>query len=443
MKMNKILRFYEKYTIVFIVLALPLGVMLASIAPGVMCFANTIINNLIDIILLMAPLAIFIVVAPHFADIIKGAAHSGFTVFVFAWFCVLRIIAAVWACIFTFFVLGLPVLGGNNSTSSMKILFYENLTVIKDLLIKSPYFWAIWIAIIAGIVSLRNRKLYSILHKGIHHLESFGSRLEYFIPFLMFLFGSYLYFLPQNLNGSLSSGTSSFISTNGFGNIGLLWFNININSKFGLLWVYLLGSILIGIGCTLWQLMEAMALKRYVPNPFSFRSFLKKYWIKVYPLAWSTSSEVISMPVSMNRMKKEYPNIDSGVRRLVIGLGSYLNVNGTTMHVILLAGIVGVLVGSPPSLVQLLLAIPVIVLIGFGIPGMPGELVIFALPIVKLLGLPAPCIPVFMALYIALQVGLPDSFRTGANVTDNGLYTIAINRVFHKKFNREGGLKDA
>ncbi|GAH52817.1 unnamed protein product, partial [marine sediment metagenome] len=33
-----------------------------------------------------------------------------------------------------------------------------------------------------------------------------------------------------------------------------------------------------------------------------------------------------------------------------------------------------------------------------------------------------------------LQVGLPDSFRTGANVTDNGIYALGLNKLYKKKF---------
>lgn len=104
------------------------------------------------------------------------------------------------------------------------------------------------------------------------------------------------------------------------------------------------------------------------------------------------------------------------------------------MHVILLAGIVSVLVGYHPSLVQLVLAVPLIALIGYGVPGIPGELVLFAVPMLKILSVPEPAIPAFMALYLALQIGLPDSFRTGANVTDNGIYALALNKLHSNRF---------
>jgi Na+/H+-dicarboxylate symporter len=217
------------------------------------------------------------------------------------------------------------------------------------------------------------------------------------------------------------------------GKLNLLGLNVNISSEFGLVWIYIIGSVLIGVGCFIWQGMQLAILKRYVKG-FSVRRFFKEYWLKVYPLAWSTSSEVVSMPLNMSLIKRSYPEVKRTVRKLIIGLGAYMNINGTTMHVILLAGIVACLVGYRPSLFQLAIGVPIIALIGYGVPGIPGELVLFAVPVVKILNLPEPIIALFMALYLALQVGLPDSFRTGANVTDNGIYAIGLNKLYKDKF---------
>ena len=140
------------------------------------------------------------------------------------------------------------------------------------------------------------------------------------------------------------------------------------------------------------------------------------------------------MPLNMSLIKRSYKEVKRTVRKLVIGLGAYMNINGTTMHVILLAGFVARLVGYEPSLIQLALGVPIIAIVGYGVPGIPGELVLFAVPVVKILNLPEPAIAIFMALYLALQVGLPDSFRTGANVTDNGIYALGLNKLFKEKF---------
>ena len=60
------------------------------------------------------------------------------------------------------------------------------------------------------------------------------------------------------------------------------------------------------------------------------------------------------------------------------------------------------------------MCIPVAFLISFGIPGIPGELILFAGPLAATLDIPPEVMPMFLALYLGLQLGLPDSFRTGA-----------------------------
>jgi len=118
----------------------------------------------------------------------------------------------------------------------------------------------------------------------------------------------------------------------------------------------------------------------------------------------------------------------------VVGLGAYLNINGTAMDVMVLTGVVSLIVGHPASLVGLLISVPVIALIGFGVPGIAGEAVLFAVPMMTVVGIPPELTAPFMAIFIAIQLGLPDSFRTGANVTDNGIYAIWLNKIYEKRF---------
>ena len=86
---------------------------------------------------------------------------------------------------------------------------------------------------------------------------------------------------------------------------------------------------------------------------------------------------------------------------------------------------------------ELLLAIPVAFLISFGIPGIPGELLLFAGPLALVLAISPAITPLFHALYLGLQLGLPDSFRTGANTTNNYVYAILLNKTYEKRFLQE------
>jgi Na+/serine symporter len=435
--LTRIFELYKKYTPVLIVLALFLGILLAKYIPAVLTTGNFLVSKLIDGIVFLAPFAIFVILAPSVAKMMKARKESGFAGFVIIWFGLTRILAGIWAAFFTVMILRLPFLPAAEAGAvNIGAVFKDNLIVLKDLLLKSVFFRAIWFAVIVGIIAYFKEKLYTKLQKAAGTIETLGDYIEPAIPVLMLLLGAYIYSLPRELAQSVDAETLSSIASANLGKLNLFGWVIDINTEFGLVWVYVLGSVLIGVGCFLWQGMQLAIAKRYLRN-FSVKSFFANYWLKVYPLAWSTSSEVISMPLNMSLIKRQYEHISKIVRRLIIGLGAYMNINGTTMHVILLAGIVAVLVGYEPSFLQLALGVPIIALVGYGVPGIPGELVLFAVPMVKILNLPEPIIPMFMALYLALQVGLPDSFRTGANVTDNGIYAITLDKLYKRKFMRE------
>ena len=149
---------------------------------------------------------------------------------------------------------------------------------------------------------------------------------------------------------------------------------------------------------------------------------------------WSTSSESLATPLNLYILSKRAPYVKPIVRRLVAGAGSVLCTNGTLISVFILIGVVGAILGIRLSLLELLLCIPVAFLISFGIPGIPGELLLFAGPLSVILAIAPEVTPLFLALYLGLQIGLPDSFRTGANSTNNFVYCILLNKTYEERF---------
>jgi len=111
-----------------------------------------------------------------------------------------------------------------------------------------------------------------------------------------------------------------------------------------------------------------------------------------------------------------------------MGLGLQLNLDGTLMCVIVMTATVSVLFGLGLSTFELLMTVPMVFLIGYGVPGIPGELILFATPIATVLGVPSAMAASFAGLYIALQFGLPDSFRSGHNSTDGAVVCFTVNR---------------
>lgn len=160
--------------------------------------------------------------------------------------------------------------------------------------------------------------------------------------------------------------------------------------------------------------------------------------MKVYPLLWATSSEALATPLQLYLAKKHAPWIPDSIRRFAIGVGSYMDINGTVINVYILGAIVLLILGLNVSVIELLFIVPIVFLISYGVPGIPGELVLFAGPMATMLNIPEPMMPVFLAVYLGIQLGLPDSFRTGNNSTDAYVQAVLVNAVYEKRYGEQG-----
>jgi len=426
--LGRVKEWYFHHTSWLVVPSLILGILGAKYSPAIMNITGGIMGKIIDGIILLAPVAIFAVLAPSVAKILKTKEEGGFAGFVLIWFSVSRIIAAIWAAIFVSIVLGLPF-APTGESGGMGVLIMKNVKLLGHMMVTETFFRAMWISAAIGIYAYYNKRLYNFLQKGAQGIESAGEYIEPWIPLFSFLIGGFIYGLPKTLLAEVPPDVLANLSKG----VNLAGIHINLQHEFGLLGVYFVEAMLIGLGCYIWQIAELLIMKRLVKG-FSIRDFLKNYWIKVYPLAWATSSEVLSMPLNLALIKKQYKNVHETVRRLVVGLGGYLNINGTSMDVMMLTGVVSVIVGHPASFVSLMVSVPIIALIGYGVPGVAGEEILFVVPMMMIVGIPEPMIGAFVAIFSAIQMGLPDSFRTGANVTDNGIYAIGLNEVYKSRF---------
>lgn len=428
---GRIKELYSKYTSWLVVPALVLGILGAKFSPVVMKMTDTVMSKIIDSILALAPIAIFIVLAPSVAKILKTRKEGKFAGFIVLWFSITRIIAAIWAAIFVSMVLGLPF-APTGGAGGIGALLLENLRLLGNMLVSTTFFRAMWFSVAIGILAYYNKRLYGFLQKGAQAIESAGEYIEPWIPLFAFMIGGFIYGLPKTLLEEIPADVLANLSQG----VTLAGININLQHEFGLVGVYFIEAALIGLGCFIWQAVEIIVIKKFVQG-FSIKEFFVKYWIKVYPLAWSTASEAVSMPLNLSLIKRQYKNVHETVRRLVVGLGGYLNINGTSMDVMMLTGVVSVIVGHPASFIALLVSVPIIALIGYGVPGIAGEEILFVVPMMKIVGIPEPVIGAFLAIFCAIQMGLPDSFRTGANVTDNGIYAIALNKVYRSRFQKQ------
>ena len=438
------LTWVESHLPVLIVIFLPVGVYLGSVSERFADSVHGTINGFIDGYEIAAPLVIYLILTPALTKVFCAArkARKNFVPTMIAWFAGARLAALLWAVIFTTVVFDLPLVSEN--TFSFSEALSKSLVDLGWMLTHSPYFFAIYASLISVFVALRIEKLAAFFSSVITAIENLSRHMIPMIPLFMLGIGAYLADLPTRIGQQVGTAyveRSSEVAVSGgipsggieLYSIKVLGMSIDPNTATGMIIIYVVGALLTGIACIIWHGALLGVAKRKVEG-FSIRHYFKSYWVRVYPLLWATSSEALSTPLNLYLVKKHYPQITSEIRGFTVGGGSFLGINGTVICVYVLAGLVTSILGIEVSFLQLLMSVPLIFLLGYGVPGIPGELIIFAGPIALILGLPEEVMGVFLALYIGLQIGLPDSFRTGANSTDNCVNGLILQDIYEKRY---------
>lgn len=433
--MKKFLGFFEKGLPFFSVVGLISGISISSVSIDFEHTVNSAIGIVIEYYSYVAPIAIYFILAPSLCKILfseygDGKKFVGYATF---WLSIRKLLACLWGTLFTTIIFGLPFVSGGGS-NVIDILFKTVNTFIW-MMFHSTYFYAVYLAIITVFLCRRFKRLESLMNKIADAIEGFGPYIVPFIPLFMIAIGSYIYALPANLKDQISYST---LGSN-LGSLRLFIGNpISGNSPMGMIGIYIIGALLTGIACFIWHFGLLFAAKIY-DSQFSITNYFRNYWCRVYPLLWATGSESLATPLNLHLVQKYYSDVRSEVRRLIVGMGSFLNINGTIICVFVMLGVVSSLIGFQLSFVQLLACIPVVFIISYGVPGIPGELLLFAGPLSMLLVIPDSMTKAFLTLYLGLQIGLPDSFRTGNNSTDNCVLSIMLNKIYEKKFFKKGG----
>ena len=400
---------------------------MAKYAPGFAAAVNSGVSAFIGGYGVIAPVAIFFILSPCLAKLLGIGRTGRFGLYALGWFATRRLLACLWGVMFTALLFQFPLFPtqhGNLASALGKAL-----TSFLWMATHNTYFFAMYLGIAVSFLSLRVAWVRKILTNALALIEDGGQYLQLLMPVFMLAVGAYIYGLPQNLEAPMRLAQEGLQA----GRVTFIGVKINPHTPRDFILVYLIGSLLVGLGCFLWHSI-LVGVTKWKVRSFSIRAYFLKYWVKVYPLLWATSSESLATPLNLHLTKVHFPQIKDEVRSFAVGMGSYLNINGTLICVFVLLGVVANLMGFRLSVLELLSCIPLVFLIGYGVPGIPGELILFAGPITVLLNLPASIIPTFLALYSGLQLGLPDSFRTGNNSTDNVLCAVLLNDVYEKKF---------
>ncbi|MDM8569567.1 hypothetical protein QUF50_08685, partial [Thiotrichales bacterium HSG1] len=329
------------------ILFFAIGIFWADQSTNFAYFISDLMEEFIDGYSYFAPIAIYLILTPTLIKLFLSETRGkSFTNYTIKWFVVARIIACVYAVIFTTVAFGLPLY---SVTDGFMIAVSKSFQSLGWMLTHSTYFYAVYASIITVIVSLRISKMANVLVKGVDLIEYLGKFIIPIIPLLMMAIGAYVTVLPDILEKSMGPEfANARVNT-----VTILGFVINISSSLGMILLYILGALLTGLVCGIWHIGLIILAKRKQPD-FSLREYFSVYWLKVYPMLWATSSEALATPLNLYMVKKLCPTIPDEVRQFVVGTGSFLNINGTIINVFLMTGLVAAILDIDISLLQLM-----------------------------------------------------------------------------------------
>lgn len=421
---------FEKYLPIFTSVSFVGGVILGKFSPSFGAFVDNGISSFINAYGYFAPVAIYLILTPALLRIVqvpKGNNGKRFGTLAISFFAQQRFLACFWACLFTATVFGLPFYVNGTNTFSMALM--KTLKSFGWMVTHSIYFYALYASILTMLISLRFRRLEAIIRKPSDWIEAGGRYLVPIMPFFMLAIGSYVAHLDVSIAEQVGSAGNHPINP-----VRVFGIEFSQVKGYGMVWIYLMGALATAAACWVWHLGLLTLAKIRLGSGFSLQVYFKKYWPRVYPLLWATSSESIGMPLNLNLVQRYFPHIPTDVRRFCVGGGSFLSINGTMICVFVLAGLVSQILGLQISLLHLLMLVPIVFLMGYGVPGIPGELILFGGPIVAMFGLSPELAEVFLTLYVGLQIGLPDSFRSATNSTDNCVSAHLMAEVYERKY---------
>jgi len=183
-----------------------------------------------------------------------------------------------------------------------------------------------------------------------------------------------------------------------------------------------IGTVLAGllVIMLLYLMLVAFAARR---DPIAFLRDIRDAQL----LAFSSSSSAATMPLSLstaeNRLK-----VDPEIARLVIPLGTTINMDGTALYQIVVALFLTSLMGIDLTTGQLVILSVTIVGAAIGSPGTPGVGLVILSSIMTSLGVPAEAIGIILSVDRML-----DMCRTTINVTGDLTAAVLFDRWAQNK----------
>ena len=285
---------------VMAVVALAAGILLGTASNQLSNMVTSAASAFIDVYGYGAPVLIFIVLAPALSRIFSTRREGTFGIYVVSWLAVSKVLAMLWAVAFTVVIFGIPLVP-DHAVSAGDALS-QTFRSLLSTLIGSQFFWAIYVAIATGIVAIRAKPIATLLEKGVSGVEHAGQYLQPLIPVFMFTVGVYVQALPNQLNDQIGL-ESTAISCKRFQTVEIVGLSMDANTTAGMVMIYVVGALLVGVAASVWH-VAILALAKLRDPRFSLRNYFTNYWVKAYPLLWSTSSESLATPLNLYILSK-------------------------------------------------------------------------------------------------------------------------------------------
>ncbi len=361
-----------------------------------------------------APVLIFAILGPSMLNLLRGGQGSPrhFTLYAVAWFSALRLLVLCVAAAAVIAVYRLPLSG-----SSISAWAGQSIGTAME----NRYLLAmVAAALVAWLLRHRDGAAVRGFMAIPDWIEAAGNMLTRFTPLFGFLMGVYVVSIPEI---QAAAGGSALHA------VSFRWFDIGPNRPMA---IYLTVTGITALLCL--GLHAALVIRARLTLPgFSIEAYLSGYLLRVYPLIWSTGAESLAIPANLAILRRYGGAVPDVLRDLTVGLAATLNLNGSLICALVLIPAVCMAIGHPLSAPELLACLPLIFILGYAIPGIPGELVVFADPIAQALGVTGTERDLFLLLFLSWQIGLTDSFRSAGSATDAVPATLLLTHAYKKR----------
>lgn len=367
-----------------------------------------------------APVIIFALLTPSLISIARDWRNGAPALrHVMVWFLQARLAACLLAAVVTSLAFSLPLSGpqhGGGTEGGVMV------SALGTMLLYSPYMWAVYAAVMTALLAARwQHSVFDQLSRFPALIEHAGRAIAQAYPLFGLFLGVYLLSVTDLVQAQLARVSDALVGT-----VTLVGITFDPGAEAGPLMLYIALSLATGALGLIWQASLTLYGRRIAAQALGFAEFFGGYYLRIAPLLWITCSEALCTAPNVYLMGRSLGRVSASLRQMIATFGAFLNINGTLMCAFLMIPATCAMLGIELSALQMLACLPLIFLMGFAVPGIPGELVLFAGPIAQVLGVPETLLGPFIAIFVTIQLGLPDSFRTATNSTDDYFAAVLI-----------------